>query len=113
MVSQPHAIDLAALLAGGAVWSPLLEGIDICRLHGDASSGPSAALLRYAPNARVPMHEHDGCERVFVLSGSQTDDAGVYPAGTMIVNPSGTRHTVRSPEGCLVLVVWEHPVIWL
>jgi len=109
--------DFGALLRGevpaGAVWAPLYEGVDICRLYGDAETGPSAALLRYAPNACVPMHEHDGPERIFVLSGSQQDESGVYPAGTMVVNPPRSRHTVRAPAGCLALVLWERPVIFL
>jgi len=31
----------------------------------------------------------------------------------MIVNPPGSRHSVRAPEGCLVLVLWEQPVRFL
>lgn len=109
--------DFAALLRGelpgDATWTPLNEGVDICRLYGDSETGPSAALLRYAPNARVPLHEHDGQERIFVLSGSQQDESGVYPAGTMVVNPSRSRHSVRAPTGCLALVLWEGPVTFV
>jgi anti-sigma factor ChrR (cupin superfamily) len=110
---RPLAIDLGALIGAGVAWTPLHDGVDIYRLYGDGREGPSAALVRYAPNARLPLHEHDGCEHIFVLSGFQVDDAGVYPAGTMVVNPSGSRHSVRAPEGCTVLVLWERPVRFL
>jgi anti-sigma factor ChrR (cupin superfamily) len=105
-----RVFDLEALAAGEVEWTQFREGVQICRLYGDGESGSSAALLRYGPNAEVPMHEHGGYEHIFVLAGSQEDASGVYPAGTMVVNPPGTRHTVRSPEGCTVLIVWERPV---
>jgi anti-sigma factor ChrR (cupin superfamily) len=107
------AVDLGAVLGGGVQWKPLHPGIDIHRLYGDGREGPSAAFVRYAPNAQLPLHEHDGHEHIFVLSGYQVDDAGTHPAGTMIVNPPGSRHSVRAPEGCLVLVLWEQPVRFL
>src|SRR5208283_4392382 len=112
-IVRSFAVDLGAVLGGGATWTPLHDGIDIHRLYGDGREGPSAAFVRYAPNAQLPLHEHDGHEHIFVLSGFQVDDAGVYPAGTMIVNPPGSRHSVRAPEGCLVLVLWERPVRFL
>jgi anti-sigma factor ChrR (cupin superfamily) len=110
MIDARRIFDLEALAAGEVEWTPWREGVDIYRLYGDGESGASAALLRYAPNAEVPQHEHRGYEHVFVLSGSQEDASGVYRAGTLVVNPPGTRHVVRSPEGCTVLIVWERPV---
>lgn len=110
---QKCVFDLKALAEGNVDWTPWREGVDIFRLYGDGVSGPSAALLRYAPNAEVPLHEHAGVEHIFVLSGAQEDAAGLYPAGTMVVNPPGTRHRVRAPNGCTVLIVWEKPVTLL
>jgi anti-sigma factor ChrR (cupin superfamily) len=110
---RSFAIDVGALIAAGVEWVRLHDGVDICRLYGDGREGASAALLRYAPNAYLPLHEHEGREHVFVLAGLQEDDSGVYPAGTMVVNPPRSRHRVRSPEGCLVLVLWEQPVTFL
>jgi anti-sigma factor ChrR (cupin superfamily) len=107
-----RVFDLAAMAAGTNVeWTPWREGVDICRLYGDDDTGPAAALLRYAPNAEVPLHEHAGYEHIFVLSGAQEDARGEYRAGTMVVNPPGTRHRVRSTEGCTVLIVWTRPVV--
>jgi anti-sigma factor ChrR (cupin superfamily) len=111
-VGDPKRVfDLNAFAAGNVEWTPWRQGVDICRLYGDERSGRSAALLRYAPNAEVPLHEHDGYEHIFVLAGAQEDASGVYRAGTMVVNSPGSRHNVRSPEGCTVLILWERPVI--
>jgi anti-sigma factor ChrR (cupin superfamily) len=75
--------------------------------------GPSAAVLRYAPGASVPPHRHQGEENIYVISGAQQDDRGIYPAGTHVVNVPGSSHAVASPEGCVVLVVWARPNRWL
>lgn len=103
------------LLAGGwrdLAFGPFRPGVDIHRLYGGAEGddGPSAALLRYAPGGSVPLHEHAGYEHVLVLDGSQEDEGGRYAAGALVVNPPGSRHAVRSPEGCVALLVWERPV---
>lgn len=101
-----------ALLDGGwrdAPFEPFRDGVEIARLAGDPEAA-SAALLRYQPGASVPPHEHTGLETVLVLQGSQADERGVYRAGSMSINPAGTRHSVWSDEGCVVLIHWERPV---
>ena len=87
-------------------WQPLRPGVDIHRLWGQGPEQPGAALLRYAPGGRVPLHEHRGFEQILVLSGWQQDDGRRYEAGTLFVHAPGTRHAVVSPEGCVVLAVW-------
>jgi anti-sigma factor ChrR (cupin superfamily) len=94
-------------------WMPFREGIEIYRLYGDGKSGPTTALLRFQPGARVPLHEHAGYEHILVLSGSQVDDNGTADAGTLIVNAPHTRHSVVSDGGCIVLAIYEKPVAFL
>ncbi len=109
-MADPRAI--ADLLQGGwrtADFGPFREGVEMCLIGGDAD-GASVALLRYQPGASVPMHEHTGLETVIVLDGSQSDERGRYHSGTMSINPAGTRHSVWSEEGCVVLIHWESPV---
>src|SRR5678815_3989528 len=88
-------------------WVPFRDGIDIYRLYGDGVSGPTAALLRFQPGARVPLHEHTGYEHIIVLDGVQVDENSRADAGTLIVNPPGTRHSVFSETGCIVLAIYE------
>lgn len=94
-------------------WSVFREGITCVRLYGDVLEGPSASLLRYAPGARLPSHCHTGFEHILVLSGEQIDEHGIYQRGDFIVNAPGSQHSVRSPAGCDVLVIWQAPVIFL
>jgi anti-sigma factor ChrR (cupin superfamily) len=55
------------------------------------------------------MHEHRGFEHIYILSGSQSDENGRLNAGTLMVHLPGTRHSIQSEEGCLVLAIYEKP----
>lgn len=91
-------------------WTPFREGVEIARLYGEGAGGPSAALLRYAPGARVPAHVHHGMEHILVLAGAQSDAHGSYGAGSLLIHGPGTSHSVTSEGGCVVLAIWEKPV---
>jgi anti-sigma factor ChrR (cupin superfamily) len=88
-------------------FQPFREGVEVCRLW---QGPPEVAMLRYAPGASVPMHRHLGLETILVLTGSQSDDSGTYPAGSLMFNPAGSSHRVWSDPGCVVLIQWEKPV---
>jgi predicted ChrR family anti-sigma factor len=91
-------------------WQPFRPGVEIARLYGGADNASSAALLRYAPKARVPRHIHRGFEHILVLSGSQRDENQLYEAGSLVISEPGTSHSITSDEGCVVLAIWERPV---
>ncbi len=61
----------------------------------------------------MPLHRHTGYEHIFVLTGSQRDENGTAPAGTLTVNPPGTQHSLVSEAGCIVLAIYEKPVRFL
>ena len=88
--------ELRALaLSPKLVWRHFVTGVQIHRLWG-APHTRSGALLRYAPGSKVPRHRHEE-----------------YPAGTHVINQPGSSHSVSSPEGCVVFVVWERPNTFL
>lgn len=94
-------------------WRRFREGVEIHQIYGGGDTGSSAALLRYAPGASMPQHVHRGHEHVLVLAGSQSDERGHHGPGTLVVNTPGSRHSVSSAEGCIVLAIWEQPVVFI
>jgi len=92
-------------------WKPFRPGVEIARIYNSPENGPSAAFLKYQPGASVPLHMHGGYEHIFILKGTQLDRSGEHGAGTMIINPPGSSHNVTSPNGCIVLIIWDKPVI--
>lgn len=111
MPAEP--LDFAGLLAGGwrdMAYQPFRPGVEIAPLLQGA---PAVALLRYAPGSGVPRHRHTGLETILVLEGVQSDERGDYPAGSLILNPEGSEHSVWSDPGCTVLIQWNRPVEFL
>jgi anti-sigma factor ChrR (cupin superfamily) len=94
-------------------WQPFQDGVEIHRLYGDGISGPTAALIRFRKDGKVPAHAHTGYEHIIVLAGSQRDQNSTATAGTLIINPPGTEHSVISEAGCIVLAIYEKPVSFL
>ncbi|HEX9618547.1 MAG TPA: cupin domain-containing protein [Polyangiaceae bacterium] len=75
---------------------------------GPSTEGAQTVLVRFAPGARFPVHRHQGNERVLVLEGSYTDDAGVvYSSGSLHEMTAGSEHGfVVSREGpCIAAAV--------
>lgn len=94
-------------------WQPFQEGVDIHRLYGDGQHGPTAALLRFRCAGKVQLHRHTGYEHILILRGSQRDQNSTASAGTLLINPPGTTHSIVSDAGCIVLAIYEKPVIFL
>ena len=91
-------------------WKPFRPGVHALWLYDEGGGGAAAVLLRYEPGAHVPLHEHVGYEHALILEGEQSDEAGTYPAGSLVINPPGTKHSPRSAEGCVALLIYEKAV---
>jgi len=92
-------------------WQPFRPGVEIHSIYAATNDdGPAAALLRFAPGARVDLHEHRGLEHILVLAGSQVDQNGYLRAGSLMIHAPGTRHSIVSHEGCIVLAIYEERV---
>ena len=91
-------------------WEPTrFPGIQTKTLFLDKASGSVTALIRMAPGARLPDHEHPLSEQSFVLQGVLEDDDGNCAAGDFVWRPAGSRHEAWSPGGCLVLGNFQVP----
>jgi anti-sigma factor ChrR (cupin superfamily) len=69
----------------------------------------STVLMRWAPGARLPHHEHVAIEQTFVLEGSFADHMGVCRAGNYVWRRAGSRHDAWTDEGCLMLAFFLKP----
>jgi anti-sigma factor ChrR (cupin superfamily) len=65
----------------------------------------ATSLVRYAPDSRFSPHVHDGGEEFFVLEGEFGDEHALYPEGTYVRNPIGSKHSPRvGKSGCVIFV---------
>lgn len=64
----------------------------------------ATSLVRYAPEAQFPPHQHPGGEEILVLSGTFSDEEGDYPAGWYLRNPPGSSHQPSSKDGAVIFV---------
>ncbi len=91
-------------------WQPTrFPGIEQKILMEDKERGLLTALMRWAPGSTLPDHEHVEIEQTFVLEGSLRDDEGEAKAGEFVWRPAGSKHSVVSPEGALILAFFIQP----
>ncbi len=86
------------------------EGIETKTLFADGASGLLTSLLKMAPAARLPDHEHVDVEQTWVLEGSLECEEGQCTSGNFVWRPAGSRHAAwAGSEGALVLGIFQMP----
>ena len=89
-----------------------IEGIKMKILYKD-DDGRSTILFKLDPGAVVPFHEHTALEQTYVLEGSLEDDEGTCTAHNFVWRPGGNRHIARSPNGAVILSIFNRPNVFL
>ncbi len=89
-------------------------GCEAKTLLFDRSTGLMTALMRFAPGAVLPDHEHVNIEQTYVLEGSLVDKEGPAAgieckAGEFIWREQGSRHVAWCPQGGLMLAIFQVP----
>jgi anti-sigma factor ChrR (cupin superfamily) len=85
-------------------------GIEFKPLLVDKPSGIMTLLMRMAPGARLPDHEHVEIEQTYVLEGSLVCPEGECKAGGFVWRPAGSRHEAwGGPQGGLMLAIFQLP----
>jgi len=102
-------VDVAALPWKGTK----IDGVEMKVLLEDPDTGLMTALVRFAPGAKLPPHEHVEIEQSYVLEGSLEDPEGITTAGNYVWRPAGSRHVAWSPNGALVLAMYLRPNVFL
>jgi anti-sigma factor ChrR (cupin superfamily) len=86
------------------------SGIESKTLLFDRDRGLATLLMKMAPGARLPDHEHVGIEQTWVLEGSLVCGEGVCKAGEFVWRPAGSRHEAwAGPQGGLMLAMFQIP----
>jgi anti-sigma factor ChrR (cupin superfamily) len=96
----------------GLAWekSALHPGVETKTLLVDRAAGLLTMLLRMAPGARLPDHEHVQIEQTYVLEGTLVCGEGTCRAGEFVWRPAGSRHEAwAGPEGGLMLAMFVVP----
>ena len=88
-----------------------IPGISVKLLRKDAETGASASLVRFAPGARFPAHDHPAGEEVFVVEGEVRIGAHLLKTGDYLYAPPGCVHAASSETGCVFLVTLPRPVV--
>ena len=89
-------------------------GCEVKTLLFDRESGLVTAMMRFAPGAVLPDHEHVKIEQTYVLEGKLVDKEGPVAglevnAGEFVWRECGSRHVAWTPEGGLMLAMFQIP----
>ncbi|MFL5045706.1 MAG: cupin domain-containing protein, partial [Xanthobacteraceae bacterium] len=87
-------------------------GCEAKTLLFDRATGLVTALMRFAPGAVLPDHEHVKIEQTYVIEGKLVDtegpDAGLEVGpGEFVWRPAGSRHVAMAPEGGMMLAMFQ------
>jgi anti-sigma factor ChrR (cupin superfamily) len=90
-------------------WEPTrFPGVWTKKLY-EEPSGRMTTLTKMEPGARLPDHRHVGIEQSFVLEGTLVDEDGACTAGNYVWRRVGSVHEAWSPDGCIVLGIFDKP----
>ena len=89
-------------------------GCEAKTLLFDKSTGLMTALMRFAPGAVLPDHEHVKIEQTYVLEGRLVDRDGPAAGldvgqGEFVWREPGSRHVAWCPDGGLMLAMFQVP----
>jgi anti-sigma factor ChrR (cupin superfamily) len=113
--AQSDALRSHHIRAADLPWQQTrFPGVEAKSLLLDRETGLVTALMRMAPGAVLPDHEHVRIEQTYVLEGKLVDKEGpdqgleVGP-GEFVWRPAGSRHVAWCPEGGLMLAMFQVP----
>lgn len=85
-------------------------GVQQKTLLVDRANGVLTALMKFAPGAKLPDHEHVLIEQTYVLEGSLVCGEGECKAGEFVWRPAGSRHEAwAGPNGGTFLAMFQIP----
>ncbi len=91
-------------------WKKQSGAISTCQLARDGRK--KVELLRVKPGGSLSKHTHTGEETTLILTGSLSDEFGVYRAGDYTQLDGSHQHSTRATSDCecICLTVQEGPI---
>lgn len=86
-------------------WNEAIPGVRQKAVWQDKATKRRAALVRFEPGAKLAAHRHIGDEFVFVVEGSNADEAGELHTGNLSYRPNGCTHSVWTKNGATVFAL--------
>jgi anti-sigma factor ChrR (cupin superfamily) len=87
-------------------WEQVARGIECKLLATDTERHRVSMLVRLAPGASYPPHEHAGAEELHLLDGELwIDDRKLSPGDYNYGEPGASDHRVWSETGCTCVLV--------
>jgi len=92
-------------------WSLTTASSRTCLLFKD-ELGAAVSLLRIKPGGKISHHKHMGDEYTLILSGSFSDEDGIYKTGDFMLRNDQHQHTPVATKDaeCICLTVQEAPL---
>jgi anti-sigma factor ChrR (cupin superfamily) len=103
---QPDDTARLAIETDKAEWQVLQPGLEVLLLHRHGTE--QVAMVRQSAQVAGIEHPHPGGEEIYVMRGTLKDDDGVYPAGTWLRRPPGSRHCPVATQDALLWVKSGH-----
>jgi anti-sigma factor ChrR (cupin superfamily) len=86
------------------------DGVEMKTLLVDRETGVVTALMKFAPGARLPDHQHVLIEQTYVLEGTLVCGEGECGAGDYVWRPAGSRHEAwAGAHGGVMLAMFQIP----
>ena len=87
-------------------WEEVASGISCKLLATDAGSGRVSMLVRLAPGAEYPPHQHAGVEELYLLDGElMIDDKTLHPGDYNRAEAGSADQRVWSGTGCTCVLL--------
>lgn len=105
-VSIPGAHESRTVRSNEGKWKNVAPGVDVRKLSVDKNRGTVTVMVRMAPNAILPAHDHHGPEDSYVVAGSCRIGAVELGTGDFH-HVDGTAHhgdVVATADGCTLLL---------
>lgn len=104
--SGQEPLSAAPRRPADAEWEHVAPGVSVKLLATDAENSRVSMLVRLAPGADYPAHEHAGIEELHLLHGELIiDDRTLHPGDYSRAEAGSVDRRVRSETGCSCVLI--------